>query len=104
MVSVALGWAAGLALNSFRLCLCGRRGWRPVASVARGRAPGVAPSGFGGVGAGAGAGAQLCRWRAAWRQGWRPAASVVLVRAPVLAPSGLGGTGPGARGGALRRR
>ncbi len=57
MVSIALGWAAGLALNSFWLCLCGRRGWRPVASVARGRAPRVAPDNFGDVGPGAGVGA-----------------------------------------------
>ena len=38
MVSVALGWAAGLALNSFRLCLCGRRGWRGTVSMVLGRA------------------------------------------------------------------
>ncbi len=64
-------------------------------SVARGLAPGVAPSGFGGVGAGAGVGAQRLGWRRARRQGWRLAASVASGWARGLAPDYFSGAGPG---------
>ncbi len=71
MVSVLLGWELVFAPNSFggagpgarggaqqfRLCWCERQGRRPMASVARGRAPRVAPNNFGDVGPGAGVGA-----------------------------------------------
>ncbi len=75
-----------------------------MVSVALGWAPGVAPNGFGDVGMGAWVGAQWLRWRKARRQGWRPTASVVPVRAPRFAPNCFGGAGPGAKGGAQQLR
>ena len=71
MVSVVLGWAAGLALNSFGCvqagakscawrslcCGAGRRGWRILVSLVLGWALGLALRGFGGGGPGAEGGA-----------------------------------------------
>ncbi len=95
LLSVVFVWAPGVAPSSFggagvgagggaqqlRWCWRGRRGWRPIVSVARGLAPGVAPSSFGGAGVDSGVGAQLL--------------SIVFVWAPGLAPSSFGGAGVG---------
>ncbi len=93
LLSVVFVWAPGVAPSSFggagvgagggaqqlRWCWRGRRGWRPIVSVARGLAPGVAPSSFGGAGVDSGVGAQLLSIVCVCgRRGWRPAASVVL--------------------------
>ena len=50
----------------------GRRGWRLIALVGRGRAPGVARNSFDGVGQGAGVSAKALGWLWAGRRGWRP--------------------------------
>ncbi len=71
-----------------------------MASVVLGRAPVVAPDGFGRVGVGAWGGAQRCRWCSAGRRGWRLIVWVVVGRAPGVAPNCCGGEGPGAGGGA----